>query len=159
MIVPAVAVWSILTFFPQWTWYDQEDELVGEMVVVMDMLWGVTIGSFLIYTASRALNRAARRPPVLRLLESRPAVALGTFSYSLYLVHMPLVKLVWAGLEPLGWPRMVNYGLMVAVAIPLTLAVGYAFYRLLERPFLGKPISAAPAPDPRGGDAVMTMAG
>lgn len=149
MVVPTFVVWCILSFRPQWTWYDGEAELIGEAVVPMDMLWGVAVASFLVFTGSRIVSGAAARWSLVRLLESRPAVALGACSYSVYLVHMPLIKLVWAGVKEQGLSRSVNYLLMLMIAVPLTLVVGYVFYRLFERPFLGRRTrSTSPAPEP-----------
>ncbi len=65
----------------------------------------------------------------------RPAAALGTISYSLYLIHqfnMTLVTSVANKLLPLGTPKLA--ALMVAVALHVALAA--AFWTVCERPFL-----------------------
>jgi peptidoglycan/LPS O-acetylase OafA/YrhL len=147
MVVPTLIVWLILTFRPQWTWYDGESELIGEAVVPMDMLWGAAVASFLVFAGSRIVAGAAARSRVVRLLECKPVVWLGACSYSVYLVHMPLVKLVWAGLKGQGLSRTMNYGVMLVTAVPLTLAVAYLFYRLFEKPFMGRGVVHAPTPE------------
>jgi peptidoglycan/LPS O-acetylase OafA/YrhL len=62
-------------------------------------------------------------------------VVLGTFSYSLYLIHGPLVLLVGAALAHYHTGAAASalaYGLL----IPTVLALAYGFYRIAERPFL-----------------------
>jgi len=62
----------------------------------------------------------------------RPIAAIGEWSYSLYLVH-PLTIVIAGGVgRRLNWPLL----LTVAGSIGLSFAASYAFYRLVERPFL-----------------------
>jgi peptidoglycan/LPS O-acetylase OafA/YrhL len=81
-------------------------------------------------------NPTARPNGVARLLA--PA---GEWSYSLYLIHMPLMRLVFAGHAALpadwrsGW-TVAAAGLACAVAVPLTARV---WYRLFEKPYLPAP--------------------
>jgi peptidoglycan/LPS O-acetylase OafA/YrhL len=70
-----------------------------------------------------------------RFLSLRPIVVLGTFSYSLYLIHGPLVALVAAALQH------INAGVMISAVswgatIVLAPALAYCFYLIAERPFL-----------------------
>lgn len=90
---------------------------------------------------------AAGRPRVTALFGRPQLAAVGQFSYSLYLVHIPVIDLVWVGLDRLVLPRTHAPGLVqwaAVAALPLSLAVAYGFYRLFERPFL-RDGSAAPA--------------
>ncbi|WP_460202842.1 acyltransferase family protein [Scytonema sp. NUACC21] len=78
-----------------------------------------------------------KKPPLLLRLFDRPwAIALGAFSYSLYLTHGPVLMLVRQLL--LSWqmsPTMfaVTYYLLGTV---LSLLFGYLFYLVAERPFM-----------------------
>jgi peptidoglycan/LPS O-acetylase OafA/YrhL len=77
-----------------------------------------------------------------RLLALRPVVLIGSFSYSLYLIHAPLVDLVGACLA--RWhagatATIVAYG----VLIPAVVALAYGFYRVFERPFMSKALRTA----------------
>jgi peptidoglycan/LPS O-acetylase OafA/YrhL len=65
-------------------------------------------------------------PPLRRALSTRPAVFLGTISFSLYLVHLPVVVLFLFVIGP-GPLSMVT---SVATALVLTVV----FHRLVERP-------------------------
>ncbi|MEJ3659246.1 acyltransferase [Actinomycetes bacterium KLBMP 9759] len=67
--------------------------------------------------------------PARTVLESRPMQWLGVRSFSLYLVHLPVVTtvaLVLGGHPPLE--------LVLLLAVPLSLLVTMVFYRLVERP-------------------------
>ena len=77
--------------------------------------------------------------PTTRVLASRPFVAVGTWSYSLYLWHFPLFFLLreHAGTWPAAGRTIVGWVLAFAAAI--------ASYRFVERPFLRRPAKAAGA--------------
>jgi peptidoglycan/LPS O-acetylase OafA/YrhL len=71
------------------------------------------------------------------LLEWKPFQFLGTISYSLYLIHAPLLQLFRQYvLDPFGFtnpdPQVI---IMLLVAVPLTIPVSYWFYLVFERPF------------------------
>jgi peptidoglycan/LPS O-acetylase OafA/YrhL len=72
----------------------------------------------------------------LRLLEARPLVALGHFSYSLYLTHLPALALVYFGIrhQELGVGSFLLTLTLGGGAASLALA--YAFHRGAERPFM-----------------------
>ena len=51
------------------------------------------------------------RKRLRRLLEWRPLVVGGVFSYNLYLLHAPALELVWRyGLDPLGFSVFTDAG-------------------------------------------------
>ena len=60
------------------------------------------------------------------LLQSRPLTFVGAFSYSLYLIHAPML-----GLLRVFMPNVVFVGL------PAALVAGYLFFLAFERPLLG----------------------
>jgi peptidoglycan/LPS O-acetylase OafA/YrhL len=77
------------------------------------------------------------RPLALHVLESPAIVQLGVFSYSLYLVHFPIV----AFCDRVLLPRVSSAHFpiaMFAVAVTLSLVVAYPFHLAFERPFLSR---------------------
>ena len=81
---------------------------------------------------------ATGRPaPLLRLLDSRPIRNLGLSSYSLYLIHGPIVIVVYeefvAGRFRHG---VLAFVLTVALVVPLTIAFARLFAAVFETPFL-----------------------
>jgi peptidoglycan/LPS O-acetylase OafA/YrhL len=101
---------------------------------IMDSMVGLESGIILIAAAQ---NRAGL---IHRCLNWRPLVVLGGFSYSLYLVHAPLVQMVWQYvLQGKGINNMTYFSLLVAIGVPLIIAVAYLFHFVFERPFMTKP--------------------
>jgi peptidoglycan/LPS O-acetylase OafA/YrhL len=81
---------------------------------------------------------AGGRPAALvRLLEARPVRRLGLSSYSLYLIHGPIVIVVYdrlvAGRVAQGVPAFL---VTVAIAVPVTILFARAFAAVFEAPFL-----------------------
>lgn len=87
---------------------------------------------------SACLIYAVRSGAFGRILTHRIAQFLGRISYPLYLVHLPVLLTLYAGLivllvETLGWPKytviLIAMPLTVAVVIPLALVFGATFDR------------------------------
>jgi peptidoglycan/LPS O-acetylase OafA/YrhL len=97
----------------------------------VDFAAGAAIALFFVAAA-----RDERMLPA-RLLALRPVVVLGTFSYSLYLIHAPLVDVVGAGLAR-AHAGVAASAIAYAALIAVVLALAYAFYRVFERPFMSK---------------------
>ncbi len=111
---------------------------LAELHVWDTFFLGLTATCFLVWCA-RAAKQA--RPnwltgPAIRVLESRPAVILGAFSYSLYLVHFPIVVMTNIVAFNLGVPLLARVGLTLAVGVPVSLVVAYLFHLVFERPFM-----------------------
>jgi peptidoglycan/LPS O-acetylase OafA/YrhL len=97
----------------------------------MDLLFGVGVASVL------ALIHAGGFVPVRRILASRMALWLGLFSYSLYLVHAPIVgALEKYAFGPMDLPPLAKFGVALALGLPVILALAYGFHLLFEAPFL-----------------------
>lgn len=118
---PTVAVLALLLLAPWWadahgTW--------------TELLLSVAVAAW--------LPRASRAPdaPGCRALRAGPVRELGLMSYSVYLIHSPLLAL--ANLLTLSWdvPTSVRWLGMVLVALPLAIGVAWVFHRLVERRFL-----------------------
>jgi peptidoglycan/LPS O-acetylase OafA/YrhL len=94
------------------------------------MALGPAIGCLL---AAVATGRPA---PLVRLLDTRPLRGLGSFSYSLYLTHAPIVIAVYYGLlEGHVAPGAATFAVLVAIAVPLTVGFARLFATAFELPF------------------------
>jgi peptidoglycan/LPS O-acetylase OafA/YrhL len=97
----------------------------------MDLLFGIGVASVL------GLIYAGGLSPVRQVLASRPALRIGLFSYSIYLIHDPIVSIlnrfVFASL---GLEGLAKFAVTVIVGVPLILALSYGFHLVFEAPFL-----------------------
>ena len=90
------------------------------------------------FGAAAALLAFSRSPRPVPLLSWRPLVTLGTFAYSLYLVHLPCLLLgnalvtVW---KP-SWHHPLLHVAALLCLLPLIIGIARLFYWAFERPFL-----------------------
>ena len=97
----------------------------------VDLAWGPAIACLLVALAS------GHPSPLVRLLDSRPIRSLGLSSYSLYLLHGPIVIVVY---QRIVLPRY-HHGataflVAVAIVLPVTIAFARIFAAVFEQPFL-----------------------
>jgi peptidoglycan/LPS O-acetylase OafA/YrhL len=104
----------------------------------------VGAGTALFIGASAKDVLAGKAGLVVRLLSSRPLVALGLFSYSLYLTHNPMLRLTHLAIESLRKLAPESMLALLLAATPLYLLAAYLFHIAVERPFMGA--AAAPSP-------------
>jgi peptidoglycan/LPS O-acetylase OafA/YrhL len=99
----------------------------------VDLALGPAIACLL---AGLATGRPGGRASLLRVLDTRPLRSLGSFSYSLYLTHAPIVAVVCerivAHRVPLGVPAFL---VSLALALPVTILFARGFAALFETPF------------------------
>jgi peptidoglycan/LPS O-acetylase OafA/YrhL len=82
-----------------------------------------------------ATSRSAGTARVSRFFSWRPMLVLGAFSYSIYLLQHPLLRLSEEVLErsPLGYEA--GLWVLLVVGLPVLLALCWAFAELFELPF------------------------
>jgi peptidoglycan/LPS O-acetylase OafA/YrhL len=96
----------------------------------VDLALGPAIACLLVAVATD------RPTPLVRLLDTRPLRRLGSFSYSLYLTHAPIVTVVCdkvlAGRIRTGTPSLL---ISLAIAVPATIGFAWLFGSVFEIPF------------------------
>ena len=61
----------------------------------------------------------------------------GSFSYSIYLVHAPVLALMVTFIvRPLDLPPLVGFGALLFLGLPIILAFSYGFHLIFEAPFI-----------------------
>jgi peptidoglycan/LPS O-acetylase OafA/YrhL len=127
-----------------WPWLAAASFLLTTSLAVH---WGVHVAEDRFYlldlpvgVMTTALLVASSRPGpswLNRALRFRPLVLIGTFSYSLYLVHAPLLQILWQYvLLPLGLGREAMLALLLTAGLAIVLLLAYVFYLGCEAPFL-----------------------
>lgn len=118
-----LAVALILSNNP-WDWFVAHAKFV-------DLLAGLSISLILLSI------RIGRMGALKRILSARWLVAVGGFSYSIYLIHAPALQVLWQvfGIGSID-NEATRFAVMVAVVAPATAALAYGFYWLCERPFV-----------------------
>lgn len=102
--------------------------LVGILVTPSDTRSGLLMS----LGAWGLLNAALFLPWFARVLATRPLVAVGRASYSLYLIHMPVLLACALPLHaPVTWPGGL---VLLAVVLALSTALAMAGWRWIERP-------------------------
>jgi peptidoglycan/LPS O-acetylase OafA/YrhL len=124
--VLALVAAAIATVFLcySWGWAPQR-------IFALDALAGAG-GVALLVVAGRSGSN-----PLRNLLSGKPLVLLGGFSYSLYLVHAPLIQVVWQYLISVWFREAVPQFLgMLGIGVPLIVLSAWVFYRFCEKPFM-----------------------
>ncbi len=128
IILTAATLLAINGKLPHIVGQEREDFVVG--------LWAT---SLLVLLALRPASSACRA------FSQKPFVALGTFGYSLYLIHAPLIQvIVQYLLPPLHLLPTAQFWVIECLGVPLIVAVAYGFHLAFERPFVSKPSQPAP---------------
>ncbi|HOA74763.1 MAG TPA: acyltransferase [Phycisphaerae bacterium] len=103
--------------------------------------WGLTaaLGVALILLRLRPFDDT-----LMNTRAGRALSAVGGFSYSLYLTHMPVCELTRTCMFRLGfWTPARGLYCVIPVSVLMSLVVGYVFYRCVERRFVNPPLSAS----------------
>jgi peptidoglycan/LPS O-acetylase OafA/YrhL len=120
------------------------------IIIFFCYLWGFDIAEkrFAFLDTICALSTlflliAASRPgpnKVRHFLASSPLVFIGTFSYSLYLIHAPLLQIIWQYVvHPLNLGKVFEFVLLSLIGTPLIIVAAYIFFFYCEWPFLNTP--------------------
>jgi peptidoglycan/LPS O-acetylase OafA/YrhL len=90
----------------------------------------------LLITLTERWKTNATQSGLVAWLSSYPIALLGSFSYSLYLMHSPILTALSKAVLALGLRGNAAYLAMFLVGLPLTVLCCYGFHRIFERPFL-----------------------
>jgi peptidoglycan/LPS O-acetylase OafA/YrhL len=105
----------------------------GSNKLVIDSVVGLLVANTLLVATIKPNGLA------VRLLSARILVFVGSFSYSLYLIHSPLQQLLWQLIaEPRGWSRLVTFVVMATAGTASIVVMAFGFFCLFERPYLGR---------------------
>jgi peptidoglycan/LPS O-acetylase OafA/YrhL len=122
----AAALWPLVVLSLLWAPVSHVVHVEQSVVLPWDKLAnGISFGALAVLAAR--LPASVLSVPPVRLL-----AAIGVMSFSLYLVHQPLLLLLQVAVHQAG----LGPASMVAAGLGVSLAAGAVFYRLVERPAL-----------------------
>jgi len=109
-----------------------DDTDFGRAMPLVDLCAGVLSATCLVGLG------LAQRGRVARFLGSRPLAGLGRFSYSVYLIHLPTLRLIDVGFGALPWAGslVVRSWLLLLVGVPIAIGLSYLFFLAFEKPFM-----------------------
>ena len=97
----------------------------------IDLAIGPAIAMLLVAVAT-----AQRSSVLMRLLDNRPMRSLGKVSFSLYLIHVPIVAIISRRLvAPHVTPGMPAFWTTLVLAVPVAVVTAWCFATVFERPF------------------------
>ncbi|MDQ4504343.1 acyltransferase [Sinomonas sp. ASV322] len=109
---------------------------VGARAVVANFFW-VDLWIGLCTAGLFAAMAAGHLRPLRWVLASRPLRSLGTFAFSLYLVHAPMLELVrGVGESVWGFDHAQTFAFLLVVGVPVAVAASFGFYVVFEKVFV-----------------------
>ncbi|MFM7188633.1 MAG: acyltransferase family protein [Armatimonadota bacterium] len=107
--------------------------MMPKLIVVSDIALGIGISGILVW-----LQRTFTKTPehrVIRVLSAKPLATLGAMSYSIYLLHFPILETTNAWLAGKFTPLTVMAIQSVAL-LPIVLGISWLSYKYIELPFM-----------------------
>ena len=110
--------------------------LLRDQFWALDPICGLAALAAIVHSALAMRSATPRMTPLASICESKPALTIGMFSYSLYLIHLTTLKVFDACFgKHIPSPDKLMM-IHIFIAGPIILCVSYAFYRLIEKPFM-----------------------
>lgn len=103
------------------------------LILVSDIALGIGISGCLVWL-QRTWNRTPERK-VFRFLSAKPLTILGAMSYSIYLLHFPILEATNAWLVG-KFPTLVVMAVQVCAVMPVLLGLSWLSYKYIELPFM-----------------------
>ena len=98
-------------------------------------------GAFVALALTLLHHNYSPRHRLIRVLSWPPLAKLGVFSYSMYLIHVPVMTLIGHMLDlshAIASHYIVEELILFIVGLPIIIGVSYVFFLICERPFMTK---------------------
>jgi peptidoglycan/LPS O-acetylase OafA/YrhL len=105
----------------------------ANLILVSDIALGIGVSGCLVW-----LQRTWNHTPEHRLfkvLSAKPLTVLGAMSYSIYLLHFPILETANAWLVG-KFPPLAVMAIQVGVVLPIVLGLSWLSYKYIELPFM-----------------------
>jgi peptidoglycan/LPS O-acetylase OafA/YrhL len=121
-------VFTCIAFVTEW-------QQLGLDIWIGRSFFGLAVACLFIYCTNLSLE-GKNLPLTLGILEHPWAIALGSFSYSLYLTHGPILVLLRYFLVSQSMSPSTFAALSYLLGVVMSLVFAYPFYLIFERPFI-----------------------
>lgn len=112
-------------------------------VFIPEVILSLAVVSFIICHALRANQGITDNSKLISILINPNIERLGVFSYSLYLIHYPVLEIVWYYIEYSHFNMGIKVLLFIGFSLPLSLIISYIFHLLIEKRFLPSQLKKA----------------
>jgi peptidoglycan/LPS O-acetylase OafA/YrhL len=119
---------TIIAFLTEW-------KQLGLEIWIGQSLFGLAAACLFIY-CTKLLTEGKNLPHFMQLLEHPLIVRLGAFSYSLYLIHGPVLVLVRYFLFNLSMSPFMFAAMSYLLGMLMSLLIAYWFYLIFEQPLM-----------------------
>lgn len=148
-----IAAWIVAHHRRQDMWRDSKWGTLGVLIALATYTITASVGMppffgwlnplLMAFTFGLALvSVCVTRSPLGRLVNNRVMERLGFISYSIFLVHWPVIYYFGCLLERLHFHGRPLFFALYFGGLPVTFVVALVFFRLFEKPFLNPPSSA-----------------
>jgi peptidoglycan/LPS O-acetylase OafA/YrhL len=127
--------WGVLTITFTGLAFLTEWRQLGLHIWISESFFGLAAGCLFIYCTKFAIANK-KLPSILSVFQHPWAIALGVFSYSLYLTHGPVLVLVRYFLFSLQLSPVIFAVTSYTLGLATSLVIAYLFYLVFERPFM-----------------------
>lgn len=106
---------------------------------IPDIIFGISCSLLLLISAKQNMF-----PLIQNFFSKKMLVMVGSFGYSLYLIHAPLIQVITLYIvEPLKLNRIYSVLLLLVLCLLIIIPLSYLFFLLCEKPFMkfGKKIT------------------
>jgi peptidoglycan/LPS O-acetylase OafA/YrhL len=118
-------------------------DIVGRNLWILDTLAGIWASSLILYCSRlstlRASGDVSTTSRMLGMLESTACRKLGAMSYSLYLIHYPLVRASYRLFQKKIHSPELLMAAQLLLAVPVIVGLAYLFHLAFERRFMNQP--------------------
>ncbi len=101
-----------------------------------ETLTGLAVVCFIIHSTNSMINGYLSPNVIVKFLQTPLVDNLGAFSYSLYLIHDPVLEIVYYILKVSHMSGLMRWVLFAGAGFPLAICIAYLFHLLFEKPFL-----------------------
>ena len=127
--------WGVLTITFTGLAFLTEWRQLGLHIWISESFFGLAAACLFIYCTKFAIADK-KLPSILRIFQHPWAIAIGVFSYSLYLTHGPVLVLVRYFLFSLQLSPVIFAVTSYTLGLATSLVIAYLFYLVFERPFM-----------------------